>query len=127
MDIERLQAELEETVQTDYRSLRRTVTLVCNLLNVFPLNAEAIIETVTDDSAANTSGLEQKDALILSSILNDLAARAAEPGPKIFLTRDRDFDTLEVRRPLRAAGCELIIGFEAGLARVEAALRPGSN
>jgi len=69
-------------------------------------------------------GLSEKDAIVLHGILSDLSRRNGEPA-KCFVSRDKDFDTQQVRDALSQHGCEFRGSFKAGLQWVQDQLAGG--
>lgn len=82
-----------------------------------PLDARILREA---DRLNGELDLDHFDAIMLASILTDLAGRS---GPSLFLNRNtKDFSAPEIEGVLEAQECALIGNFRSGLARVRARL-----
>jgi predicted nucleic acid-binding protein len=128
-DVPRLRDAADLVLRADQAAWQRLLDVRTTLLRIARV---AIIDSrVLDDALKLTAEIELAlpDAVILAAVLVDAAER---PAQSIFLNRNtKDFDDPDVKARLRQVSCDLIGGFEGGLARVrhvlERATRPPSG
>ena len=117
-------ARLLEQLQGDLRSVANEDTdLHTHLVNRCSMAARILSLTQPVLTQAlvvqRDHGLQFKDAVVLASILSDLAAERSVDD-KLLITTDRDFSNDEVREVLQAYNCRVKAGFVPGLAAIRA-------
>jgi hypothetical protein len=109
-----LLVESTQEAANQFNAARDSLLRVARLL---PLTTEVLRAAVV---AEVTHDLEVPDAIVLASVLDDLAVN---PSPACFLNRNtRDFDDPRVRDALLAHDCRVIGSFDHGLQFVRSRL-----
>jgi len=91
--------------------------MLLDVARMIPLGSSELRNAAT---LAVEFGLKLPDAVMLASVLADAAMK---PSPSMFLNRNtHDFNDPDVKRRLEQMSCDLVGGFDGGLARVRHAL-----
>lgn len=102
---------LELLVQSSDEDLQRLASVRSRLLacaELIPLESSILAQA---EEHQEDYDLSSQDAVIYASVL---AHRRISDEPGCFVTRDRDFDDLEIKRELRSYNCKLLSNFETG-------------
>jgi predicted nucleic acid-binding protein len=115
-------ALLVRTAQEAFTQFDSVLSRLLKVASILPLNAEVL----TDARRVQvTYGLEFPDAIVLATVLKDLAAASAD---SCFLNRNtKDFDDPRIVTELRAHGCHLLGSFNVGLQFALAQLRKSAE
>lgn len=104
-------------VQGAARRLLDARGMLLDVARMIPIDSSALREAAT---LAIEFDLKLPDAVMLASVLADTAMT---PSPSIFLNRNtNDFGDPDIKARLGRASCDLVGGFDGGLARVRHAL-----
>jgi predicted nucleic acid-binding protein len=102
---------LELLVQSSDEDLQRLASVRSRLLacaELIPLESSILAQAEEHQAGYD---LSPQDAVIYASVL---AHRRISDEPGCFVTRDRDFDDLEIQRELRSYNCKLLSTFATG-------------
>lgn len=117
-DVPRLREAADLVLRADQAASKRLLEVQTTLLRV--ARVSMIDGRVLDDAlklAADVKQLELPDAVMLAAVLADASER---PSQSVFLDRNtRDFNDPDIKARLRQVSCQLIGGFDGGLARVK--------
>ena len=104
--------------------LREVSRKLADVAELVPLDAETFQEALILQRQGKFS---PQDSVVYASVLRRM--KSAGDIPKVFLTRDSDFDLPDVRAELDGVDCKLMSRFDAGLDYVQhrLGLQPGAD
>jgi hypothetical protein len=115
-------AILDTILTNSSEELRRydTITRRClQYVDVLSMDTRVLL------GAMDRENLEAQDAFVLECITQD-AKLSERAEVKLFVEKDRDFDSHEIRAELNGLSCHCVWDFQSALGRIEAELKSQS-
>lgn len=99
---------LTQTIEEDAHRLQTIMEDILNLCEIIQLD-----KTIIEESKKYRSILKDKDSIIYASVLEHL--KTGREKEKIFIARDGDFHTEEIKKTLMSFNCKILYKFTDGL------------